>query len=226
MRVVLNEINFQNDPAFLEPAFLEKWLGRENLEQQDFKELLRQAEKIAKPKAFFCDLKLEAGGKDFVIISGVKFSSRVLAVNLAKSAGVFPFVATCGAEIEEWADNLSGREKILAKAIAGLALFQAVKGLDREIVKRHGPGYICMMNPGSLPDWPLSEQEPLFSLLGDTGEAIGVELKPDFFMKPTMSASGIKFYADFQYENCLLCNKEPCPGRRAAFDPHAAEKYK
>jgi len=221
MRVVLKEINFQNDPAFFE-----KWLGREALEGHDFKDLFGQAEKIARPKAIFLDLVLEASGNDFVIISGVKFSSRILAVNLSKSPMVFPFAATCGAEIEDWSKALSGKRKLASKAIMGLALWQAVKALDKEIISRHGPGNICMMNPGSLPDWPLSEQEHLFSLLGDTREEIGLELRPDFFMKPEMSASGIKFYADFQYENCLLCNKEPCPGRRAQYSPEVVEKYK
>jgi len=221
MRVVLKEIGFKNDPAFIE-----KWLGRDALEQPDFKGLFKQAKKIAKPKALFLELGLEAGGKDFVIISGEKFCSQILAKNLSKSPMVFPFAATCGIEIEEWADRQTGKRKLLSKAIAGLALFQAVKGLDREIIKRHGPGNVCMMNPGSLDDWPLSEQGPLFALLGDTAEEIGLELKPDNFMKPEMSASGIKFYAEFQYENCMLCDKQDCPGRRAEFDAHLFGKYK
>ena len=220
MLVVLREIGFQNDPSFFE-----KWLGPKAPEQEGLKELLKQAEKIAKPKALYLSLQPEARGDEFVIIRGEKFLSRVLAVNLSQSRFAFPFAATCGREIEEWAELFSGPEKPWAKTIMGLALGQAMKELDREIISRHGPGNLCMMNPGSLEDWPLSEQEHLFSLLGDTGKQIGLELKPDFFMKPEMSASGIKFYADFKYENCLLCDKDPCPGRRAPFQPETLKKY-
>lgn len=220
MRVVLSDIAFQDDPAFFE-----KWLGPKVKDQEDFQNLFKQSQKIARPKALYLDMKPDAEGEDLVLIQGEKFRSRVLSKNLFKSRLAFPFAATCGAELEEWAAALEGAEKLWAQAIMGLGLFQAVRKLDEEIISRHGPGNVCMMNPGSLEDWPLSEQGPLFRLLGDTRESIGLELKPDFFMRPIMSASGIKFYADFKYENCLLCSKDPCPGRRAAYDPKAHEKY-
>ena len=45
------------------------------------------------------------------------------------------------------------------------------------------------MNPGSLADWPMREQRPLFGLLGDTDAAIGVELMESYLMRPTKSVS-------------------------------------
>jgi hypothetical protein len=220
MRVILTDIPFQSDREWLA-----KWLGKA-AESDAVKDLLGQAVKVAKPKALFYEHRVEAGGKDFVIVEGVMFSSKVLATNLARSLGVFPFAATCGEELENWSEGLSGADKIFADAIMGMGLWQVVKALDQEIIKRHGPGNVCMMNPGSLPDWPLSEQTNLFSLLGDTKDEIGLELLENLFMRPKMSASGIKFYAEFQYENCMLCDKKDCPGRRAEFDAQLSEKYK
>jgi len=38
------------------------------------------------------------------------------------------------------------------------------------------------MNPGSLEDWPLTEQRVLFALLGDPQAAIGVRLTDSLLM--------------------------------------------
>ena len=74
------------------------------------------------------------------------------------------------------------------------------------------------MNPGSLPDWPLHEQRPLFTLLGDPASAIGVELLDSYLMKPVKSTSGLLFPAEDGFYNCQLCPMEDCPGRRVPYD--------
>ena len=74
------------------------------------------------------------------------------------------------------------------------------------------------MNPGSLPDWPISQQRPLFDLVGKAAE-IGVHLTDSYLMRPLKSVSGILFATDVTYENCQLCPVERCPNRRAPYDP-------
>ncbi len=74
------------------------------------------------------------------------------------------------------------------------------------------------MNPGSLPDWPLPQQLPLFQLLGDVEGLIGVHLKESFLMVPTKTVSGIFFPTETRFESCQLCPREDCPGRRAPYD--------
>jgi hypothetical protein len=74
------------------------------------------------------------------------------------------------------------------------------------------------MNPGSLPDWPLSEQRPLFTLLGENPGTIGVELMDSFLMTPVKSVSGMWFPTEERFESCQLCQRHNCPGRRAQFD--------
>ena len=83
------------------------------------------------------------------------------------------------------------------------------------------------MTPGSLKDWPLTEQRPLFKLLGDVEGEIGVRLMDSLMMYPKQSASGIIFPTEVRYENCQLCPMENCPGRRAVYDKNLYdEKYK
>ena len=80
------------------------------------------------------------------------------------------------------------------------------------------------MTPGSLEDWPISEQRPLFEILGDIQDAIGVQLKDSLMMSPVQSVSGIIFPTEATFESCQLCPRENCPGRRAAYDKNLYEK--
>ncbi len=169
--------------------------------------------------------RIESRGADHVFIEGRTFRSRVLAVNLEKVHRVFPFVATCGVELEEWSASFTSvLEKFWAEAIKGMALGASMLALVEHIRDQHRPGDLSMMNPGSIASWPLSENRTLFSVLGSPEDSIGVELMDSFFMKPGMSASGIWFPADHHFENCMLCPMQNCPGRRAPYDKKMYER--
>ncbi len=111
-----------------------------------------------------------------------------------------------------------------ADAIAGLALRSAIQAVVDHITEHFRPDGLSQMNPGSLADWPLSEQTSLFSLLGDPQSTIGVSLLPSMLMTPTKSVSGIWFPLAESFESCQLCPMPDCPGRRAPYDPDLAER--
>jgi hypothetical protein len=178
-----------------------------------------QAEAAGRPKAVYRASLIESRGEDHVVIEGRTFRSRVLAVNLEKVHKVFPFVATCGGELDAWSNSFTSTlDKYWADCIKGMALGASIFALLGHIRERHHPGNLSMMNPGSIESWSLSEQRTLFSLLGDPQVSIGVELLQSCFMKPVMSTSGIWFPTEHHYENCMLCQMENCPGRRAPYD--------
>jgi hypothetical protein len=79
---------------------------------------------------------------------------------------------------------------------------------------------IVRMNPGSgdADIWPIQQQAPLFALLGNVRERIGVELTPTFLMIPNKSASGVLFAAEKDFRSCQVCRREHCSGRGAPFD--------
>ena len=182
-------------------------------------ELLDKARQIGKPKARYRTVFIESRGDDFVVIEGITFKSRVLQVNFENIHRVFPFVATCGAELHEWAYSLDDDlHRYWAEGIMGLALLNAIGALDNHIKEQYGLKKISHMAPGSLEDWPIEEQVPLFKLLGDTKSAVGVELTDSFLMTPTKTVSGIRFPTEVDYENCMLCPQKDCPGRRAKYD--------
>jgi hypothetical protein len=95
----------------------------------------------------------------------------------------------------------------------------AFKRMEEDLSNRFNLGKTATMNPGSLLDWPISEQKKLFKLMGDTVKSLNVELTDSFLMIPTKSISGIKFLTESNYENCILCPREKCPNRRTEYDP-------
>lgn len=184
-----------------------------------FLAVVEQAQAIARPKAIYGMAYIDERGPDHLVIDGVTFKSRVLRVNLDDTERVFPYCITCGAELEEWH---AGMEDILeqywAEAIMEQALSAAVAHTMKTIDRHYHPGRTAVMGPGSLLDWPLREQRPLFELLGDTEAAIGLRLTPSMLMLPAKSVSGIRFSTEHSFASCMLCPRESCPNRRAPYD--------
>ena len=213
---VLNSIPFQIDLEQLAKQLRIKE-GSNHLEK--LRGLAEQARTAGKPKAAYRMAYIEERTDDQVKVNGIVLSSRVLRVNLDKAHRVFPFVATCGRELEDWSQGITDiLEKYWADTIKEMAVRQAVRYLNEFLLDHFQPGKLSRMNPGSLPDWPLSEQKPLFSILGEAVGDIGVHLTDHCLMLPIKSVSGIWFPTEESFESCRLCPREGCPGRRAAYD--------
>lgn len=182
-------------------------------------ELAASAEKVARPRAIFSLSYIDSRDGEAIVIDDITFTSRVLRVNLDPVHRVFPHVVTCGREIESWSEGFSDPlEMFAADAIKEQALRAAFEFLQAHLGKVYGVTAVSHMNPGSLPDWPLPQQAPLFQLLGDVEALIGVHLKESFLMVPTKTVSGIFFPTETRFESCQLCPREDCPGRRAPYD--------
>ena len=190
--------------------------------------LLEAAVKLARPKAAYTLSGVEHGDEGVVLIDDVGFKSKVLQVNLRDCRRAFPFVATCGVELDTWSKTFDNAlELFWADTINMLALGVAMEALKKHINDFFETGMTSSMNPGSLSDWPLNEQHKLFSLLGESIGAIGVRLTQNAMMVPLKSVSGIEFESGEKFYNCQLCPREKCPGRRAPYDEHLfSVKYK
>lgn len=204
--IIIDAIPFKLDEDLLIEMMRVKQ-GSENAER--LLELSRQAATIARPKAAYREVSVEERTEDSVIIDSIKFKSRLLSENLPDKA--YAFVATCGRELEEWSRSFSDLlESFWADAIMNLALDAVVKKLENRL----GCAQLSCMNPGALPDWPLTEQQPLFKLLK---ERVGVSLTESFLLLPIKSVSGIYYYSQEKFCNCQLCPREDCPGRRVPY---------
>ncbi len=194
-------------------------------EAGEARRLAAEAQALARPKALYRMAWVEERGDDYVVVEGVRLSSRVLRVNLAEAHRVFAYAATGGLEMEAW--QASQSDVLLsfwADAIAEMALRAAMAALDRHLQSIYDLPGLSRMNPGSLPNWPLTEQGPLFRILGDTDGSIGVQLTESFLMVPRKSVSGIQFPAEETFASCQLCPRSGCPNRRAPYDEALFER--
>lgn len=188
-------------------------------------ELCKEAQEIARPKFAYKVSFIEEIGENFVIADKIKLNSRVMSVNLSSLNRMFPVIATCGREIEEWSKGIHGiLYQYWADKIKELALEGARKRGAEDIRSRYNVKGTAYMSPGAITDWPLSEQRGLFSLLGNAAADIGVQLTDSFLMLPIKTVSLIMFETEKDYENCQLCPREKCPSRRASFVSDLCER--
>lgn len=181
--------------------------------------LAERVREVGNPKAVVDMCYVESRANNTVEFGGVEFTSRVLAVNLERAHRVFPYIATCGRELDEIAgvegDPIEGYWLDEMRIIALGAASAAVR---EHIEKEYRPGKMSSMSPGSLEDWPITQQEQLFAVFGDVEEKIGVRLTDSFLMVPMKSVSGLHFPTETSFESCQLCPRASCPGRRAPYD--------
>lgn len=221
--IVLDNISWKVDVNKLLKRF---HLQPDSQDAAKVETLARQAEEIGRPKVLYKEAYVEDKGEDFVIVDGVKLTSRILRMNLEEVYRVFPYIATCGTELERWSETLDDiLESYWADCIKEMALAEALKAFEKHLDENFHPGTTSSMNPGSLQDWPISQQRKLFQILDDPKRYIGVELTDSYLMLPIKSVSGIRFATEIEFENCKLCSRENCPGRRAPYDPEFAKCY-
>lgn len=214
--IVLTNIPFEIDTNTL---WEKLHINPQSKDGEKLKYYVSEALKIGRPKALYFPAYVESRGDNLVIIDGVRFDSRILSKNLENIYRVFPFLVTCGTELHEWSASINDMvEHYWADVICEMALDSARKALSSDIKERFGVNKASRMNPGSLKDWPISEQKKLFGLLGNTTESVGVALTPSFLMIPFKSVSGILFPTEESFESCQLCPRDNCPRRRAPYD--------
>jgi len=218
---VLRDIPVELDRAAL--------MGRLRIEEgsddaRDFDALLGAMVGRARPKAAFMEAFVEGRGEDTVTVGDVTFTSRVLRKNLSDIGRVFPFVVTCGGELDAPEIAAAVEDDILkgywADQVREAVLRAARRRLSDELKRRYALGKTSSMAPGSgdATVWPIEEQRPLFELLGDVEGAIGVALTESLLMVPRKCVSGIVFPTEVDFRTCRLCRREGCPGRAAEFD--------
>lgn len=219
--VIFEKIPFELTAGAVAPRL---HIERGTDDYNDLEALVRGAAAVARPKAMYSVSFIEDRSESHVTLDGVRMESHIMAGNFQAVHRVFPYVATCGEEAEAWSHTL--RDPLFgwwADAIKIELLGFAIAHMNAHLKSSMQLGKLSNMNPGSLPDWPITEQPKLFSLLGDVKAAIGVTLTESMLMLPTKSVSGIYFQTESGYENCELCMRYGCPGRRKPYDKEKHE---
>ena len=188
--------------------------------------LIDMASTLIEPRALYEVRFIEAKLEDAVMVDGMRLKSRVLRKNLEQAERIFPFVITLGSGLgDKQAQTTDLLENYYLDTIGNVALNSARKQLKRHLKSQFALEKISSMAPGSLPDWPIEEQAPLFKLLGDVDAAIGVKLTDSLLMLPAKSISGLYFPTEVSFFSCQLCPRKRCESRKAQFSPELAEEY-
>lgn len=198
-------------------------MKRLRIEEDDdiklFNEMLDTIKSIAKPKTIFAEAYITDKFEEGVKIDNKIIECKLMRKNLEDSNRVFPYIATCGRELYNWAKTIDDFfVAYWADCIMQAYLMGAMTELKKVIKNQYGVTKLSSMNPGSLPGWPIDRQRELFELLENKNEDIGVELTDSFLMIPNKSSSGILFKSKTGYSNCKLCERLNCPTRRDAFN--------
>ena len=168
---------------------------------------------------------IESVEGDRVYLSdSIILESKVISSLSKRCQKLAVFILTIGSHLEEMVDYLSDNGLVLQATVLdaiGSGAAEQMAGLiedrirnvavmhDQRISRRFSPGY-C--------DWNVSQQEMLFKILND--DTAGVRLTDECLMIPEKSVSGIIGIGDVEshvedYNPCITCIKEECPGRRA-----------
>ena len=188
--------------------------------------LVDEAQSLISARAAYKVCYIESKLKDAVMIDGIRLKSRVLRKNLNNVERVFPFVVTIGNRLEEKVRACNDLlKKYYLDTIGNEALAIARKYLKDQLRSRYALDGMSYMSPGSLKDWAIEEQRPLFSILGDVEASIGVKLNQSLVMIPNKSLSGIYFPTEIPFYSCQLCPRKDCPARKASYDEKLAREY-
>ena len=194
-------------------------VGSEDSRALDVGRVLREATEIAEPVGLYAPFAPELVDGE-VLINGVRFGEPFVYSMLSGSHTVIPYVVTCGTEIDEWSKQFYDPfEQLVLDTFMEMILLKS-RGVLQDKVKAEfydKSKNISSLNPGSLAEWPLTGQTPLFEALGGVTEDIGVVLTDALWMFPVKSVSGIFFQSDVAYENCQLCPRVDCLKRRAEY---------
>ena len=201
---------------------LKKLMIKSNNDRAEaFTVLASEVKRVGRPKAFYKSVWIEEKGTDTIKLDGIVFTSLALRKNLDSVEHVFPYVATCGSEIEDIeAAYQTLLERSWIQTLKEELLQFSMNYLIGWLKNKYKMSHLSSMNPGSGDAyvWPFEQQRELLALCGDIESKIGVKAKKSLVMIPDVTLSGILFPSKHIFQNCQLCRFENCHNRRAEFD--------
>jgi hypothetical protein len=206
-----------------------RWMlpGRTSARAEEMAQVLvEEARKIARPKAIYKISHPRVIDKATIEIDGVTFKSKVLSKLFTGLDRVIPYIATIGKELDALnAERGEMMKGICLEIIKTLVLGNASEYLTEYVKKKFNMPKISRMNPGSLDDWPITEQKAFLSLFDNVEERIGVTLSSGGVLKPTKSVSSIIFPNESGFITCQICPNLDCPTRKAKYNPELHRQY-
>lgn len=163
----------------------------------DFELMLQDAEQLAKPKAAVMGCSPVIVETNHIRLGDTIFVSELLWDKIRSQKTVYPYLVTCGVELDQWARSFDDAGNFTARFMADEIMLKIMLNAQKQLVARMtalaGQGQLARINPGFQPTWPITEQKTFFELMGDLPDRLGVELTPSFLMNPAKSSTGIMY---------------------------------
>jgi hypothetical protein len=192
----------------------------------DAEKIISEVFPLIKARASYRVCYITRRGKDWIQMDGRRFASRILRDNVRDIERVFPYIITIGDGVESRAcDETELLKQYFMETVADMVLISARAHLLSHLKKKYRIKRLSNMSPGSLKDWPITEQRPLFDLMEEGSIKIQVQLTETMLMLPRKSLSGIYFSTEKDFISCQLCPRNSCIGRMAEFDKKMSEHY-
>ncbi|MBN2239967.1 MAG: hypothetical protein JW712_09330 [Dehalococcoidales bacterium] len=188
-------------------------------------ELLELVKEKAVPKAVYRISIARHEGKK-LYVDDTFMSNYVPLLRFETPEIVFPYIATCGTEIEDLGIPKSEFLRyFILNNIKEMLLFTAIQHLKNHLIDTYDLEQLTHIGPGEA-FGPIWQQKELFSIIGNVQDSIGVRLSPHFLMIPEKSTSGMYFETSAEIERCIICPQVKCTARRQAYTPELLLKYR
>jgi len=220
---VLDDIPVQIDVEMVLKSI--KSNGANKRIEAELQGLIEMVVPVVRPKVIYQVAQVTLADGKRLGVNGVEFTHHVPSLSFSHGERLFPYVATCGLEIEAMKFPGDLMKDYCLNILKNVILMRSVSKYFEDHLKqtfmlqelsRIGPGEAM----GST-----AQQTKLFSLLGDVESAIGVKLSAHNMMVPEKSTSGIFFETSVRIESCQLCPNE-CKNRRGPYDPELFKTFR
>ena len=188
-------------------------------------ELADVVKPIVHPKVVYTVAQVTRVDGKRLQVNGVDFAHHVPSLNFSQGERVFPYVATCGREIEALKYPADLIKQYCLDMLKNVILMRTAGKYFEDYLKRtYLLQEVSRIGPGEAMG-NTSQQRKLFSLLGDVENAVGVTLSAHNMLVPEKSSSGMYFETAVKIESCQLCPNQ-CHARRAPYDPELFKTFR
>ena len=193
--------------------------------ETELRELIETVTPVVRPKVLYKAAQVTLADGNRLEIEGLEFTHHVPSLSFSEGERVFPYVATCGLEIEAIRSPGDLMKDYCLNILKNVILTRAaIKYFEDHLKQTYMLQELSRIGPGEAMG-STAQQKKLFSLLGDVEGAIGVKLSAHNMMVPEKSTSGIFFETAVRIESCQLCPNN-CRARRAPHDPELFKTFR
>ncbi|MFI3286444.1 MAG: vitamin B12 dependent-methionine synthase activation domain-containing protein [Rikenellaceae bacterium] len=179
------------------------------------RDLLEQAMGVVHPMFYYNIFPCEINANGVSVANCNFETNKTITALMRNSQRVALFVATAGAEFQQWLDTISQSGDALSMFVLdaiGSSAVEAVGDYMEQILQSEigATGHTNRFSPGYC-GWDICEQQKLFSLL--PSGVCSVELSINSLMSPMKSISGIVGIGDdvvTRKYGCSICNNKSC----------------